>query len=152
MLTNAKCQADASREYRRDFRDELVVRLVPPEGSQPEQNEAQVFDLFAGTKLIGCNSDHSQIKNGDMLLVRMLKPTSAMILNEDSGEIFELSHAGVMKHARLLWAITITASQGRTLRGKVTLWDLHSRFFTTTHLYVAASRCTGADMFQVASE
>ncbi len=148
---NEAMQTKAAAEYQKQHPGRLVVRLTPPEATSRDQNEAQAFDLFTGTKLIGCNSEHTKILNGDVLLITGVTQDAASLFNEDAGETFELKHAALLKHTRLRWAITITAAQGRTLRGTVTLWDINSRFFTSAHLYVASSRCTSGCLFQVAA-
>jgi hypothetical protein len=145
-LINKKCQEAAAKEL---DSSELMVRLVPEEAAQSEMNEAQEFDLFVGTKLIGCNSEHRGIVNNALLVVEGLTETSATLRDEETDETIELTHKALLKHTRLRWAITIASCQGRTLHGVVRLHDIGSKNFTTTNLYVAASRCTHANNFEV---
>jgi hypothetical protein len=128
---------------------ESVVRLVPDEATQSALNEAQAFDLFVGTKLIGCNSEHKGIVNSALLMVEKITDTSATLRDEETGETVELTHKAVLKHTRLRWAITLASCQGRTLEGVVRLHDIGSKYFTTTNLYVAASRCIDSKDFEV---
>jgi tRNA uridine 5-carbamoylmethylation protein Kti12 len=128
---------------------ESVVRLVPDEATQSALNEAQAFDLFVGTKLIGCNSEHKGIVNSALLMVEKITDNSATLRDEETGETVELTHKAVLKHTRLRWAITLAACQGRTLEGVVRLHDIGSKYFTTTNLYVAASRCIDSKDFEV---
>ena len=114
-----------------------------------EKNEAQAYDLFVGTRLIGCNSELSRIVNGALLDVIALTEEKATLRDIEIGDDFELTLAALFKHTRLRHAITIAACQGRTLPGRVRLYDVGSPFFSTTHLYVAASRCTSGAMLQV---
>ena len=104
--------------------------------------------FFQGTQLIGCNTD-AHIVNGVLRTVNQLTTDNVWLKDEETQKTCQLTHAGVMRHTRLRHAITIAASQGRTLEGVVRVWDVHSRHFDTTHLYVACSRCRGAEYLQV---
>jgi hypothetical protein len=52
------------------------------------------------------------------------------------------------RYTRLRHAITIASCRGRTLPGLVRLWDMSSRHMSATHIYVAASRATAAELFE----
>ena len=146
---NAECQAAAVAAYRGRCPDGLVVCLKPPEAPQPELNEAQEYDIFEGTKLIGCNSEHAAIVNGALLTVTGLTEQKAQLVDDETQESFEIGLQALQRHTRLRHAITIAACQGRTLQGSVRLWDVESPYFRQVHLYVAASRCTHGDLLQV---
>ena len=123
--------------------------VKPPEAPQPELNEAQEYDIFEGTKLIGCNSEHAAIVNGALLTVTGLTEQKAQLVDDETQESFEIGLQALQRHTRLRHAITIAACQGRTLQGSVRLWDVESPYFRQVHLYVAASRCTHGDLLQV---
>jgi ATP-dependent exoDNAse (exonuclease V) alpha subunit len=145
-IINQKRQAEAVKAL---DPGELVVRLVPDESCQTDANEAQEFDVFVGTKLIGCKSAHKGIVNNALLRVESLSETTASLVDEETHETIEVTHSALLKNTRLRWAITIAACQGRTLHGVVRLHDIGSQNFTTTNLYVAASRCTHGSNFEV---
>jgi hypothetical protein len=146
---NQQAQEAAAAEYRRVCPNGLVVRVEPSADTKSEKNEAQPYDLFVGTRLIGCNSDHAHIVNGALLDVIGLTTEKATLRDIEIGEEFELTLGALFKHTRLRHAITIAACQGRTIPARTRLYDVGSPFFSTTHLYVAASRCTSGAMLQV---
>ena len=138
-----------SSEVQRELPDGLVVYLEPPTKSERvDANAARAFDLCQGTKLIGCNTD-AQIVNGALRTVTQLTTDYVWLRDEETQNTCQLTHAGVMRHTRLRHAITIAASQGRTLDGVVRVWDVCPRHFDTAHLYVACSRCRGPEYLQV---
>ena len=53
-----------------------------------------------------------------------------------------MSVSSLVKHTRLRHALTLRSVQGRTLSGTVALYDINSKHFTPTHLYVGLSRAT----------
>ena len=147
-LINAECQALAARRYRESFPDGLVVHLEPPNTERVDANAAQPSDIVQVTTLIGRNTD-AQIVNGVLLIVTKITAKKVWLKDEETQKTCQLTHAGVMRHTRLRHNITIQASQGKTLEGVVRVWDVHSRYFDTTHLYVDCSRCRGAEYLQV---
>ena len=57
--------------------------------------------------------------------------------------------AELLRSTRLCHAITYASCQGLTLRGRVWLCDADNPHFSVKHLYVGASRCTGAELLSV---
>jgi hypothetical protein len=111
--------------------------------------ESQDYDLFVGTKLIGSNSERAGITNGALLIVEAVSPDTARLRDEESGETVAVPLARLNRHTRLRHAITLASCQGRTLPGLVRLWDAGSRHMTAAHVYVAASRATSPELFEV---
>lgn len=140
--------AGSSQVQRESFPDGLVVQLEPPTTEREDANAAQPFDIFQGTMLIGCTTD-PHIVNGPLLTVARSTAETVWLRDDETHKTCKLTHASVMRHARLRHTITIAASQSRTLEGVVCVWDIHSLYFYTTHLYVACSRCRGAEYMQV---
>ena len=67
------------------------------------------------------------------------------------GDEFEVSVSSLVKHTRLRHALTLCSVQGRTLSGTVALYDINSKHFTPTHLYVGLSRATDGRKVSIAS-
>ena len=109
------------------------------------------FDLFVGTKLIGCNSALQGIVNGAFLLVTAIEGDKIRLRDEDTAEEFDYTPTQVARHTRLRWALTLCAVQGRSLPGTIALHDTRSRHFTVTHVYVALSRATDGATVYIAS-
>ena len=65
----------------------------------------------------------------------------------DDGQSF--TPAELLRSTRLCHAITYASCQGLTLRGRVWLCDADNPHFSVKHLYVGASRCTGAELLSV---
>ena len=65
----------------------------------------------------------------------------------DDGQSF--TPAQLLRSTRLCHAITYASCQGLTLRGRVWLCDTLNPHFSVKHLYVGASRCTGAELLSV---
>ena len=64
------------------------------------------------------------------------------------GQTLSLTHEAAAKFLRLSSALTYASCQGLSLAG-VKLMDTSSPHFTWRHLYVGASRCTGARLLEV---
>ena len=64
-----------------------------------------------------------------------------MAINEPTAEL--------LRSTRPCHAITYASCQGLTLRGRVWLCDTLNPHFSVKHLYVGASRCTGAELLSV---
>ena len=112
-----------------------------------EQSE---YPLFEGTRLIGSNNECPGITNGCLLRVEKIDGRVATLRDEESGHAIDIRLEVLGRHARLRWGIALAACQGRTLRGVVRLWDTESRHMTAAHIYVACSRATGPEMFEIA--
>ena len=65
------------------------------------------------------------------------------------GQARAQSFAELLRSTRLCHAITYASCQGLTLRGRVWLCDTLNPHFSVKHLYVGASRCTGAELLSV---
>ena len=112
-----------------------------------EQSE---YPLFEGTKLIGSNNECPGITTGCLMRVEKITGRVATLRDEESGQAVDIRLEVLGRHTRLRWAITLASCQGRTLRGVVRLWDTESRYMTAAHIYVACSRATGPEMFEIA--
>ena len=100
--------------------------------------------LKPGMVLIGCLRGNKPVCNGNFYEVTDVNEETVTL---DSDII--LSHAHASKCLRLTYAITYASCQGLSLPGVVRLHDCGGRNFTIKHLFVAMSRCTGADLLQV---
>ena len=107
------------------------------------------YDLFEGTRLIGANNEYVGITNGALLLCESIDGVCATLRDEESGHAVQIRLEVLGRHTRLRHAITLASCQGRTLPGVVRLWDAHSAHMTSAHIYVAASRATAPDLFEV---
>ena len=110
--------------------------------------ESQDYDLFAGTRLVGCNSERPGIVNGALLVALRVGP-ECLLQDEETGEQVAVPLKRLNYHTRLRHALTLAACQGRTLKGRVRLWDGDSVHMTPAHIYVAASRATSPELFEV---
>ena len=111
-----------------------------------------VYETFPGTKLIGANSTLKPIVDGAFLLATRVSPDAVWLKDEDvGGDVFEVSVSSLVKHTRLRRALTLCSAQGRALSGTVALYDVNSKHFTSTHLYVGLSRATDGRKVSIAS-
>ena len=103
--------------------------------------------------MIGTNSTLKPTVNGAFLLVTHVSPDVVWLKGEDMGGdvVFEVSVSSLVKHTRLRRALTLCSVQGRTLSGTVALYDVTSKHFTSTHLYVGLSRATDGHKVSIAS-
>ncbi|OYV37403.1 MAG: hypothetical protein B7Z80_12935 [Rhodospirillales bacterium 20-64-7] len=111
--------------------------------------ESQDYDCFVGTRLIGCNSIRPGITNGALLTVTAVSSVECSLRDDETGERTTLPLKCLNRHTRLGHAMTLPAAQGRTLEGRVRLWDIESAHVTPAHIYVAASRATAPELFEV---
>ena len=102
-------------------------------------------DCSAGTRLVGCNNSHPKISNGAFLDVVELTDDGVLLRDLDTAEQFSVTSKALATHTRLRRALTLCSVQGRSLSGTVAIHDVHSRHFSTTHLYVALSRARNGD-------
>jgi len=107
------------------------------------------YRLCVGTPLLGKNGNKKGIVNGARLAVTALTASHATVKDEVTGAQTTLKLAEVPRCARLRWAMTYASCQGATLPGVVRLHDVRSPFFTKTHLYMGAARCTEGCKLQV---
>ena len=89
--------------------------------------------------------------NGAFLLVTAVEDEKIRVRDEDTEEEADYTPAQVAKHTRLRWALTLCSVQGRSLAGTIAIHDTRSRYFDTTHLYVALSRATDAANVHIVS-
>ena len=143
MKINAWMQQKAAAAY-----DGLKVWILPPE-NQRDRNKQQKYQLFEGTELIAINCGHN-LTNGALLTCKKLSETSAEVTDDETGEVHILTIPQVCKHLRLRHAVTIAVIQGRTLQGRIKIWDSQSKYFTPATLYVAVSRATSGDLVEIA--
>ena len=152
MRLNRLCQAEAVKEYLAANPEGRTARVaVPPELTQDpgHLNRPQEFTVFAGTRLIGVNSDHpDRFVNGECLLVTEVDDQGCTVQNE-AGKASHLSLELLARCTRLAWALTITNAQSRTIQGRVCLWDLHSPHMSLRHLYSAITRVTSGELLTV---
>ena len=111
--------------------------------------ESQDYDLCVGTRLIGSNCEHPGITNGALLTVQGVVLGMCYLRDDETGERVSLPIKRLNYHTRLRHALTLAACQGRTLQGRVRLWDCDSAHITSAHIYVAASRATSPELFEV---
>jgi hypothetical protein len=105
------------------------------------------FELFCGTKLLGCNNSHKIIRNGSLYGVIKVLPFKCIVLeDQDTGETFEVDPIQIAKHTRIAYACTFPSVQGRTLKGSVCIWDYNSKHFNNRHLYIGISRATNGSL------
>ena len=79
-----------------------------------------------------------------------VSPDVVKFKDEDlDGEEFDISVSQLVRHTRLAHGLTLCSVQGRTLSGKIALYDLGSRHFTSTHLYVAVSRAIDGSLVAI---
>lgn len=102
--------------------------------------------LWPGLLVIGRNK-HGTIANGCFYEVLAANDQTVEIQTE-AGPV-QVSHAVASKNLRLTYALTYASVQGLTLPGRVRLWDVASRHFTRTHLFVALSRATAASLVDI---
>jgi hypothetical protein len=110
--------------------------------------ESQEYDLFIGTRLIGSNSERPGIVNGALLTVVRIGAECELV-DDETGERVIIPLKRLNFHTRLRHALTLASCQGRTLQGRVRLWDCDSVHFSPAHIYVAASRATSPELFEV---
>jgi len=135
---NALCQHAAAARYRERYPDAPVYQ-ISADGEEKGLNLQQDFEIFPGTRLIGCNTEAGGVVNGGFLRVTAVDLGMVDVCDEQ-GKEFRLSYAQVARSTRLAWAITITASQSREFDCKVCIWDADSRHFSKEHLYTALTR------------
>ena len=114
----------------------LEHRAQGPAGT----NQLQTMRLWPGLRLVGAGG---RVPKGCFVTVR--EAGERIVL--DDGQSF--TPAELLRSTRLCHAITYASCQGLTLRGRVWLCDTLNPHFSVKHLYVGASRCTGAELLSV---
>ncbi len=148
---NDSCQKAATAAYRASVPDGLVVHIEPPVSEDKSLlNTAQTFDLFQGTRLMGCNNDIKHVVNGSFLKVGEVRAQDCDVVDEHDQKAFVLTHLQLAQATRLAWAITVLASQSREFDSRVCLWDLGSRHYSKRSLYVAITRVKRPELLVVA--
>ena len=102
--------------------------------------------VWPGLLLIGCATS-GPVRNSCFYEVLAADPERVTIATEE-GEA-ELTHAATSRLLRLSYALTYASCQGLTLKERVRLWDVNSKHFTRTHLFVALSRATAASLVEI---
>ena len=74
-----------------------------------------------------------------------LTDDGVLLRDLDTNERFAVTNKALAAHTRLRHALTLCSVQGGSLSGTVAIHDVHSRHFSTTHLYVALSRARNGD-------
>ncbi len=148
---NKLCQAAAVERYRAENPDGRVVDVELPPGCVEKStlNLAQPFQLCEGTRLIGANSETTNVVNGVFMTVHEIREEDCSVTDEFGNE-FALTFEAITRSTRLAWAITVTSSQSREFDCPVVLWDLGSPFYSLRHLYVAMTRVRRPDALVVA--
>ena len=104
------------------------------------------YEIFVGTKLIGCNSTLKPILNCSFLEVTRLGADrkSVFLRDEELPGLpdFEVSLLSLARHTKLRHALTMTSVQGRSLSGTITIHNAANTHFAPTHMYVGLSRGT----------
>ena len=118
--------------------------IIPPCCDEPR------YRAFPGTLLVACNSEFPGIVNGSFLEILSATSRDVFVRDVEAGLEVQMTPEQVSRHTKLRHAITLASCQGRTLQGVVRLCDISSPHMTPAGLYVAASRATHPDLFQVA--
>ena len=95
--------------------------------------EGATVPVFHGTRLISTVTN-KWFTNGQLI------EYGERLKDLETGEEINAPKRSIEKGFRLAWALTVHNSRGRTLNGRVRVYDLTSKPFTPTHLYVAISR------------
>ena len=119
--------------------------LEVPVGDDP------AYKCFVGTRLIG-SATGGKFINGARYRVKGLGPQQLMLEDELTEGKFTASLEAVSRHTLLAWAIVYNKAQACTVEGTVCLWDLGSRWFRRSHLYVGLSRVTDGGNVFIADE
>jgi hypothetical protein len=106
-------------------------------------NAPQSFWTWVGQEVIGAGG---RTKKGIFYVVQSLSEDRIVV--EGNGQSLTLTHEAAAKTLRLTHALTYASCLGLSLAG-VRLTDTYSPNFTWRHLYVGASRCTGARLLEV---
>ena len=139
VISHAHRMAINDRENRRLAPEGAVLlehRAQGPAGT----NQPQTMRLWPGLRLVGAGG---RVPKGCFVTVR--EAGERIVL--DDGQSF--TPAELLRSTRLCHAITYASCQGLTLRGRVWLCDTLNPHFSVKHLYVGASRCTGAELLSV---
>jgi len=118
--------------------------------------KSQDMYLCVGTPLIACktvesrgifNSAHYSVSCLNPLTVAKIATVTAAIKEEpipvgknEIGKLFFLGHS-----------MTTVSSQGKTLPGRVAIWETHHLYFSRKHLVVALSRATSSELLSIQS-
>ena len=135
-LTHALRQTINIRTNRREFREQA------PEESVELQGRDGPMIIWRDQRLIGAGWN-PKVPNG--AFVRVVGVGHETIVLEDAS----LSHAEAKKCLRLAHAITIDASQSKTLPGKVRVLESGHQHMTHERLLVAASRATSSELLAI---
>ena len=138
------CMSNAKRRRVNSVMQGRAAVLVADDQKVWVDGETPYY-CFAGTKLTGANSTLRPIINGAFLIVTKISATKETVFLKDEdigGEEFEVTIHQLIKHTRLRHALTLRSAQGRSLHGTITIHDVSSTHFSSTHLYVALSRAT----------
>ena len=105
------------------------------------------WPCFVSTKLVG-DGTAGRIVNGGRYTVTAIRVERLNLLDETTGDVFEISLDACGKHCLLAHAMVYNKVQGSTESGTVLLWDVASKHFRLCHLYVGLSRVTdGRNVF-----
>jgi hypothetical protein len=117
----------------------VFVRAKPAKG---QLCAAQSMLLWPGIELLGCCASSSRrVKNNVLYIVESLgEDTARLRAQEGEATPIDLSLEQVAALTRLSFARTYASCQGWQAEDALRLHDTTNRFFTTRHLFVAASR------------
>ena len=139
VISHAHRMAINERENRRLAPEGALLvehRAQGPAGT----NQPQTMRVWPGLRLVGAGG---RVPKGCFATVREVGERISL----DDGQSF--TPAELLRHTRLCHAVTYASCQGLTLRGRVWLCDAENPHFSVKHLYVGASRATGAELLSV---
>ena len=140
-----------SNHKRRRLNEECQRRLaeqIPASEKILVESDEAHYEVFVGTRLMGCNSTLRPILNCSFPEVSRLGEDrkSAFLRDVERPELaeFEVSLLNLAKHTKLRHALTVPSVQGRSLSGTITVHDVANVNFRQDHMYVGLSRSTDA--------
>ena len=142
-ISHRRRRAIAHAKQRRLAEGHSCVEI--PAGDDP------AWPCFVSTKLVG-NGTAGRIVNGGRYTVTAIGVERLTLLDETTGDAFEISLEACGKHCLLAHAMVYNKVQGSTESGTVMLWDVASKYFRLCHLYVGLSRVTDGRSVLIASD
>ena len=116
--------------------------LIKAGHNKKHENSAQNMYIYEGLELIGAGG---RVRKGVFVTIMFIDVRGGAV-TLDNGVTLSYEQIGCL---RLAHAITYASCQGLTLQGRVRLCETSHPAFTTKHLYVGSSRCTGAALLEV---
>ena len=133
----------------------VLFKKQPKDAKEAQRLEnQQSFYAWEGMKLLGAGIKCKKNVFHTVVAVCDDELTVAYTSRNDNGleveTLVTLTPDMALKSLRPCWALTYASVQGATLRGKVRLEDTTHKNFNIRHLYVGASRATGARWLEIA--